>query len=148
MVLAAIGLLFCKALAVGAAVVVIESSFAKLRLYKIPEFTVASFMLAVLAVVIFLFEPAYGDLHLIVFGAASTITAVIVLLLEFGLLRSQEVWEQLRLYALGSAVVAALAFTTAATGHGEQLPVRARSGHDRTQGAAVPARNPVRAAPA
>ena len=36
----AIGLLFCKALGVGAAVVVIESSFAKLRLYKIPEFTV------------------------------------------------------------------------------------------------------------
>ncbi len=118
-VLIAIGLLFCKALGVGAAVVVIESSFAKLRLYKIPEFTVASFMFAVLAVVIFLFEPAYGDLHLSVFGAASTITAVIVLLLEFGLLRSQDVWEQLRLYALGSAVVAALAFTTAATGHGD-----------------------------
>ena len=52
------------------------------------------------------------------FGAAATITAVIVLLLEFGLLRSQDVWEQLRLYALGSAVVAALAFATAATGHG------------------------------
>ncbi len=118
-VLMAIGLLFCKALLVGAAVVVIESSFAKLRLYKIPEFTVASFMFAVLAVVIFLFEPAYGDLHLTVFGAASTITAVIVLLLEYGLLRSQDVWEQLRLYALGSAVVAALAFATAATGHGD-----------------------------
>jgi formate hydrogenlyase subunit 4/hydrogenase-4 membrane subunit HyfE len=117
-VLAAIGLLFCKALGVGAAVVVIESSFAKLRLYKIPEFTVASFMLAVLAVVIFLFQPGYGDLHLSVFGAAATITTVVALLLEFGLLRSQEVWEQLRLYALGSAVVAALAFTTAATGHG------------------------------
>ena len=53
------------------------------------------------------------------FGAAATITAVVVLLLEFGMLRSQEVWEQLRLYALGSAVVAALAFTTAATGHGD-----------------------------
>jgi formate hydrogenlyase subunit 4/hydrogenase-4 membrane subunit HyfE len=118
-VLVAIGLLFCKALVVGAAVVVVESSFAKLRLYKIPEFTVASFMLAVLAVVIFLFEPAYGDRNLTVFGAASTITAVIVLLLEFGLLRSQEVWEQLRLYALGSAFVAALAITTAATGHGD-----------------------------
>jgi formate hydrogenlyase subunit 4/hydrogenase-4 membrane subunit HyfE len=117
-VLIAIGLLFGKALVVGAAVVAIESSFAKLRLYKIPEFTVASFMLAVLAVVIFLFEPAYGDLHLSLFGAAATITAVIVLLLEFGLLRSQEVWEQLRLYALGSAFVAALAIATAATGHG------------------------------
>jgi formate hydrogenlyase subunit 4/hydrogenase-4 membrane subunit HyfE len=117
-VLLAIGLVFAKALLVGAAVVVIESSFAKLRLYKIPEFTVASFMFAVLAVVIFLFEPAYGDLHLTVFGAAATIIAVIVLLLEFGLLRSQDVWEQLRLYALGSTVVAALAFTTAATGHG------------------------------
>ncbi|MGH2844189.1 MAG: hypothetical protein ACRDKL_11505, partial [Solirubrobacteraceae bacterium] len=109
----------CKALGIGAAVVVIESSFAKLRLYKIPEFTVASFMFAVLAVVILLFEPAYGDLHLSVFGAASTITAVIVLLFEFGLLRSQDVWEQLRLYALGSTVVAALAFITAATGHGD-----------------------------
>jgi formate hydrogenlyase subunit 4/hydrogenase-4 membrane subunit HyfE len=114
----AIGLLFAKALVVGAAVVVVESSFAKLRLYKIPEFTVASFMLAVLAVVIFLFEPAYGDQHLSVFGAVSTITAVIFLLLEFGMLRSQEVWEQLRLYALGSVFVAILAIITAATGHG------------------------------
>jgi len=117
-VLLAIVLLFIKALGVGAVVVVIESSFAKLRLYKIPEFTVASFMLAVLAVVIFLFEPGFGDSHLSVFGATATITAVLVLLLEFGMLRSQDVWEQLRLYALGSLVVAALAFSTAATGHG------------------------------
>ncbi|MHB1809190.1 MAG: NADH-quinone oxidoreductase subunit H, partial [Solirubrobacteraceae bacterium] len=117
-VLVAIGLLFCKALAVGAAVVVIESSFAKLRLYKIPEFTVASFMFSVLAVVIFLFEPAYGNLHLTVFGATATIVAVAFLLLEFGMLRSQDVWEQLRLYSLGSLLVAALAAITAATGHG------------------------------
>lgn len=117
-VLVAIGLLFAKALVVGGAVVVIESSFAKLRLYKIPEFTVASFLLAVLAVVIFLFEPEFGDVHLTVFGAAATCTAVVVLLLELYMLRSQDVWEQLRLYALGSTVVAALAFATAATGHG------------------------------
>jgi formate hydrogenlyase subunit 4/hydrogenase-4 membrane subunit HyfE len=117
-VLVAIGLLFAKALVVGGAVVVIESSFAKLRLYKIPEFTVASFLLAVLAVVIFLFEPEFGNLHLTVFGAAASCTAVVVLLLELYMLRSQDVWEQLRLYALGSAVVAALAFATAATGHG------------------------------
>jgi formate hydrogenlyase subunit 4/hydrogenase-4 membrane subunit HyfE len=117
-VLLAIGLLFVKALGVGAVVVVIESSFAKLRLYKIPEFTVASFMLAVLAVVIFLFEPAFGDVHLSVFGAAATCTAVLVLLLELYMLRSQEVWEQLHLYALASTVVAALAIITAATGHG------------------------------
>jgi formate hydrogenlyase subunit 4/hydrogenase-4 membrane subunit HyfE len=114
----AIGLLFVKALGVGAVVVAIESSFAKLRLYKIPEFTVASFLLAVLAVVIFLFQPGFGNLHLSVFGAAATITAVVVLLLELYMLRSQEIWEQLRLYALGSAVVAALAIATAASGHG------------------------------
>lgn len=114
----AIVLLLAKAVLVGAAVVVIESSFGKLRLYKIPEFTVASFMLAVLAVVIFLFEPAFGDQNLSVFGAVATITAVIFLLLEFGMLRSQEVWEQLRLYALGSLFVALLAIITAATGHG------------------------------
>jgi formate hydrogenlyase subunit 4/hydrogenase-4 membrane subunit HyfE len=117
-VVLAIALLFGKALVVGAAVVVIESSFAKLRLYKIPEFTVASFMFAVLAVIIFLFEPAFGDLHLTVFGAVATIAAVLVLLLEFGMLRSQDVWEQLRLYSLGSMVVAALAIGTAASGHG------------------------------
>jgi formate hydrogenlyase subunit 4/hydrogenase-4 membrane subunit HyfE len=117
-VLAAIGLLFCKTLGVGAAVVVIESSFAKLRLYKIPEFTVASFMFSVLAVVIFLFEPSFGDVRLSVFGAIATIAAVVVLLLEFGMLRSQDVSEQLRLYSLGSAVVAALAIGTAASGHG------------------------------
>jgi formate hydrogenlyase subunit 4/hydrogenase-4 membrane subunit HyfE len=114
----AIVLLFAKALVVGGAVVVIESSYAKLRLYKIPEFTAASFMLAVLAVVIFLFEPSFGDQRLTVFGAIATIAAVLVLLLEYGMLRSQDVWEQLRLYALGSAVVAALAIGTAATGHG------------------------------
>ena len=117
-VLLAIGLLLVKALGVGTVVVAIESSFAKLRLYKIPEFTVASFMLAVLAVVIFLFEPAFGDLHLSVFGAAATCSAVVVLLLELYMLRSQEVWEQLHLYALSSTVVAILAFITAATGHG------------------------------
>jgi hydrogenase-4 component E len=99
-------------------VVVIESSFAKLRLYKIPEFTVASFMLAVLAVVIFLFEPGFGDAHLSAFGASATIIAVLILLLEFGMLRSQDVWEQLRLYSLGSLLVAALAVVTAASGRG------------------------------
>jgi hydrogenase-4 component E len=103
---------------VGVVVVAIESSFAKLRLYKIPEFTVASFLLALLAVVIFLFEPAFGNVHLSVFGAAATCTAVVVLLLELYMLRSQEVWEQLHLYALASTVVAALAFITAATGRG------------------------------
>jgi formate hydrogenlyase subunit 4/hydrogenase-4 membrane subunit HyfE len=117
-VLLALALLLCKALAIGAAVVVVESSFAKLRLYKIPEFTVASFMLAVLAVVIFLFQPGFGNPHLSVFGAAATITAVGVLLLELLMLRSQEVWEQLRLYSLGSLLVAALAIATAASGHG------------------------------
>lgn len=114
----AIVLLLAKAAVIGAAVVVVESSFAKLRLYKIPEFTVASFMLAVLAVVIFLFQPSFGHGQLTVFGAAATISAVAVLLLELGMLRSQEVWEQLRLYSLGSLVVAGLAVATAASGHG------------------------------
>jgi formate hydrogenlyase subunit 4/hydrogenase-4 membrane subunit HyfE len=114
----AIGLLLAKAALIGAAVVVIESSFAKLRLYKIPEFTVASFLFAVLAVVIFIFQPSFGDAKLTVFGAAATVSAVAVLLLELGMLRSQEVWEQLRLYSLGSFVVAALAIATAADGHG------------------------------
>jgi formate hydrogenlyase subunit 4/hydrogenase-4 membrane subunit HyfE len=122
-VVGAIALLLVKALALGMVIVIVETSFAKLRLYKIPEFTVASFMLAVLAVVIFLFEPGFGDRRLTVFGAAATITAVSVLLLEFGMLRSQDVWEQLRLYALGSAVVAGLAIATAASGHGNELYV-------------------------
>jgi formate hydrogenlyase subunit 4 len=117
-VLAAIGLLFVKAIGIGAAVVVIECSFAKLRLYKIPEFTVASFLLAVLAVVMFLFGPSFGAARLSVFGAAATIAAVLVLLLELTMLRSPDVWEQLRLYSLGSVVVAALAIATAASGHG------------------------------
>jgi hydrogenase-4 component E len=75
-------------------------------------------MLAVLAVVMFLFGPEFGDARFSIFGAFATVTAVIVLLLEYGMLRSQDVWEQLRLYALGSATVAALAFATAADGHG------------------------------
>lgn len=114
----AVALLLAKSAAVGAVIVVIESSFAKLRLYKIPEFTVASFMLAVLAVVIFLFGPDFGDAELTVFGAFATVTAVVVLLLEYGMLRSQDVWEQLKLYALGSLTVALLAIATAADGHG------------------------------
>jgi len=43
---------------------------------------------------------------------------VVVLLLELMMLRSQDVWEQLRLYATASAVVAGLAVATAATGRG------------------------------
>jgi formate hydrogenlyase subunit 4/hydrogenase-4 membrane subunit HyfE len=117
-VLIAAGLLLAKAIGIGAAVVVIESSYAKLRLYKIPEFTVASFMLAVLAVVIFLFAPGFGNPRLSVFGAAATITAVGVLLLELLMIRSQEVWEQLSAYSLGSLLVAGLAIATAATGRG------------------------------
>ena len=124
----AIALLFCKALAIGAAVVVVESSFAKLRLYKIPEFTVASFTLAVLAVVIFLFGPGFGNLHLSVFGAAATITAVGVLLLELLMLRSQEVWEQLRLYALGVAARGGARDRDRGERARRQLAVRARGG--------------------
>ncbi len=117
-VLAAVGWLCVKALGIGAAVVVIESSFAKLRLYKIPEFTVASFLLAALAVVMFLFGPLFGTARLSVFGASATIAAVVVLLLALMMLRSQDVWEQLRLYGFASIVVAALAIATAASGHG------------------------------
>jgi formate hydrogenlyase subunit 4/hydrogenase-4 membrane subunit HyfE len=117
-VLEAIGWLVVKAVGIGLVVAVIESGFAKLRLYKIPEFTVASFLLAVLAVVMFLFEPSYGAAGLSLFGAAATIAAVVVLLLELGMLRSQDVWEQLRLYSFGSVVVAGLAIATAASGHG------------------------------
>jgi len=117
-VLAAIGLLFAKAVGIGLIVVVIESGFAKLRLFKIPEFTVASFLLAVLAVVMFLFAPSFGATQLTVFGAAATVTAVLVLLVELAMLRSQDIWEQLRLYALSSVVVAALAIATAASGRG------------------------------
>lgn len=114
----AIGLLFVKALVVAAVVVVVESSFAKLRLFKIPEFTVTSFLLAVLAVVMLLFEPAFGDLTISLFGAAATSVAVAVLLVELFMLRAQDVWDQLRLYALGSLFVAVLAIVTAASGHG------------------------------
>lgn len=48
-VLMAIGTLFVKMLALGAVIVGIESTFAKLRLYKIPEFIAAGFLIAILA---------------------------------------------------------------------------------------------------
>lgn len=117
-VLLATAVLMGKCLGVGAVVVVIESSFAKLRLYKIPEFTVASFLLAVLAVVIFLFEPGFGNARLTVFGGFAVVVSVLVLLAEYLMLRSQDVWEQLRLYALSSVAVAGLAIATAADGRG------------------------------
>jgi formate hydrogenlyase subunit 4/hydrogenase-4 membrane subunit HyfE len=113
-VLLAMVLLVAKALAIGLAIVVIESSFAKLRLYKIPEFTVTSFLLAVLAVITFVLQRDYGETQLTVFGGIATVVAVIVLLLEFVLLRSQDVWEQLRLYGIGSAAIAVVAFAAAA----------------------------------
>ena len=113
-VLIAVVLLFLKALGVGLLVVVIETSFAKLRLYKIPEFTVASFLLAVLAIVILVLGHDYGATKLTVFGGVATVAAVVVLLLEFELLRSQDVWEQLRLYGVGSAAIAIVAFAAAA----------------------------------
>jgi formate hydrogenlyase subunit 4/hydrogenase-4 membrane subunit HyfE len=116
-VLLALCLLLAKALAIGLVVVAIESSFAKLRLYKIPEFTVASFLLAVLAVITFVFQHEFGG-RLTVFGAFASVVAVVVLLLEFGMLRSQDVWEQLSLYAFGSAAVGALAFAAAAASPG------------------------------
>lgn len=52
-VLLALVLLLAKMGAVAAVVVVIESSFAKLRLFKIPEFMGAGFILSVLAIVTF-----------------------------------------------------------------------------------------------
>jgi formate hydrogenlyase subunit 4/hydrogenase-4 membrane subunit HyfE len=112
-VLLAIVLLLAKALVIGCIVVIIESSFAKLRLYKIPEFTVTSFLLAVLAVITFVLQRDYGETRLTVFGGIATVVAVIVLLLEFMLLRSQDVWEQLRLYGIGSAAIAVVAFAAA-----------------------------------
>ncbi len=120
-VLEAVGFLLVKALGIAIVIVGIESAFAKLRLYKIPEFTVASFLLAVLAVVTFVFQRDLGVGRLTVYGAVSTVVAVAVLVLAFGMLRSQDVWEQLALYGFGSAVVAALAFATAATGHDSAL---------------------------
>lgn len=112
-VLLAIVYLLLKAVALGAVILAIESSFAKLRLYKIPEFTVAAFLLAVLAVVMFVLQRDYGVVNLTVFGGVASVVAIIVLLLEFGLLRSQDVWEQLRLYGFGSIAVAAMAVTAA-----------------------------------
>jgi formate hydrogenlyase subunit 4 len=51
-VLAAIPIFIGKALAVGMVVAVIDSSFSKLRLFKITEFMAAAFLLAVLAVLV------------------------------------------------------------------------------------------------
>ncbi|MGH2997738.1 MAG: NADH-quinone oxidoreductase subunit H [Gaiellaceae bacterium] len=120
-VIFAIALLVAKALGIGVVIVVIESSFAKLRLYKIPEFTVASFLLAVLAVITFVLQRDYGETRLTVFGGIATVVAVIVLLLEFMLLRSQDVWEQLRLYGIGSAAIAVVAFAAAVKLHAGDL---------------------------
>jgi formate hydrogenlyase subunit 4/hydrogenase-4 membrane subunit HyfE len=122
-VLAAIAILFAKTLAIGAAIVVIESSFAKLRLYKIPEFTVAGFLLAVLAVITFVFQASFEPGNLTVFAGTATVIAVGVLLLEFGMLRSQDVWELLWLYGLASFLIGILAFAAAATGHDRGLYV-------------------------
>ena len=122
-VAAAILILFAKTLGLGLVIVVIESAFAKLRLYKIPEFTVAGFLLAVLAVITFVFQRSFERGHVTVFEGIATVVAVGVLLLEFGMLRSQDVWELLKLYALGSLLIGGLAFAAAVTGHDNGLYV-------------------------
>jgi formate hydrogenlyase subunit 4/hydrogenase-4 membrane subunit HyfE len=122
-VLLAIVILFAKTLAVGLVIVGIESAYAKLRLYKIPEFTVAGFLLAVLAVITFVFEGAFAHGNLTVFRGTATVIAVLVLLLEFVMLRSQDVWELLRTYGLASLLIGVLAFAAAATGHDRGLYV-------------------------
>ena len=122
-ILEAVAVFAGKAVVVGLVIAAIESSFAKLRLYKIPEFTVAGFLLAVLAVMTFVFQRSFSTGHLTVFAATSTVIAVVVLLLEFGMLRSQDIWEQLRLYGLSSALIAALAIAAAVTAHASGLYV-------------------------
>jgi hydrogenase-4 component E len=104
-------------------VVVIETSFAKLRLYKIPEFTVTSFLLAVFGVVTFVFQRDFDGSQITTFAKFAIVVAVGVLLLEFVMFRSQDVWELLRLYAFGSILVAVLAFAAAATAYGRDLYV-------------------------
>ncbi|HUZ83751.1 MAG TPA: NADH-quinone oxidoreductase subunit H, partial [Gaiellales bacterium] len=122
-VLLAIGFLALKAVVLALVVVAIESSFAKLRLYKIPEFTVAGFLLAVLAVITFVFQGRFEHTPLSVFSGTATVIAVAVLLLEFAMLRSHHVWELLRLYGLSSLLIGVLAVSAAATGHNGGLYV-------------------------
>jgi formate hydrogenlyase subunit 4 len=52
-VVVAMALLLAKMLALGLVIVVIESSFAKLRLFRIPDFMGAGFVLSVLAILVF-----------------------------------------------------------------------------------------------
>lgn len=54
-ILVALLLLMAKAAVLGLVIVVIESSFAKLRLFRITEFMGAGFILAVLAILVFYF---------------------------------------------------------------------------------------------
>jgi formate hydrogenlyase subunit 4 len=49
----ALGWLLVKMVGLGLVMVIIESSFAKLRLFRIPDFMGAGFVLSVLAILIF-----------------------------------------------------------------------------------------------
>ncbi len=49
----ALGWLLVKMIGLGMVMVVIESSFAKLRLFRIPDFMGAGFVLSVLAILVF-----------------------------------------------------------------------------------------------
>jgi len=52
-VAAGLGWLLVKMVGLGLVMVVIESSFAKLRLFRIPDFMGAGFVLSVLAILVF-----------------------------------------------------------------------------------------------
>jgi formate hydrogenlyase subunit 4 len=52
-VAAALGWLLVKMIGLGLVMVVIESSFAKLRLFRIPDFMGVGFVLSVLAILVF-----------------------------------------------------------------------------------------------
>ena len=100
-------------------------------------------MLAVLAVSCSCSRAVLRRGHLTVFGAARRSSPCVVLLLELGMLRSQDVWEQLRSTGSARRVAAARLRDRGERARRQLVYVLARS-HDRAQGAAVSRRASAR----
>ena len=89
--------LLVKMLALGLVIAAIETSFAKLRLYKIPEFIATGFLLAILADVRIRHRGRMMPLHVLtVPQAIAGTTAVLLIVVQLSLFRTVVISEMIR----------------------------------------------------
>ena len=127
-VLLAIPILLAKAVGVGTIFAVIDNSFSKLRLYKITEFMASASRCRRSQCSCSTWEvgnarglPAAVPQPPSVFDGVTEALAVLVLLVVFAMMREALLRSQVRLYAVQSLAVSALAGVLASSQHAGEL---------------------------